>query len=306
MTVAAMVTLFLIGMLTMAFTPVAMAHTEESPFVTDLIAAQTIDVGDVSVWNDGEHLHVKYETIGDWVMQLTHLHVATTLEGIPQTKKSNPIPGQFEYIMSHDPPTTEYTYVIKLDGWEPDTELYIAAHADVCGPGEGEPTFAQGLLATVPLYTWPDAINVGTATVTIDGENLVVTFETINGWMMLDTHLYLDPTTPPTWPPPWVDFPYKHEGLGGVTTDTFVISLSSLGVGCDDILYISTHANLITYGPGGNPIYRHGWGDENPFDGWTKYFSVTIPCERVCETAWGNGQTFNRKNWAMYFTYTVQ
>ena len=304
MTVATMTMLFLVGMLAMAYSPVATAHTEADPFVTDLIAAQTIDAGDVSVWNDGTHLYVRFETTGDWAMRSTHLHVATALEGIPQTKKDSPKPGQFDYMTPHDPPVMEFTYMIELGGWVPDTELYIAAHAVVCGPGE-EPMFAQGLLTTVPLYTWPDAINVGTVTVAIVGENLVVTLETIDGWLMLDTHLYLNPTTPPTWPPPWVAFPYKHEGLGGVTTDQYVISLPSLGVGCDDTLYISTHANLVKDG-----LTRHGWGEQNPLEpypvGWKKYFSVTISCELVCETAWGNGQRFNRKNWAMYFTYTVQ
>lgn len=308
MAVATIIMVFLAAMLTMAFSPVTTAHTETDPFVTDLIAAQTMDAGDVSVWNDGERLYVKYETDGDWCLTKTHLHVATALADIPQTGKGSPIPGHFDYSMEHDPCSTEYTYVIDLNGWTPTTELYIAAHAVVCRPGEGEPMFVQGVLTTVPMYTWADAINVGTVTVAIEGENLVVTLETVDGWLMLDTHLYLDPTTPPTWPPPWADFPYKNEGLGGVTADDYSISLPSLGVGCDDTLYISTHANLVKYTEWG-AIYRDGWGDENPFDGWTKYFSVTIPCvppELVCETAWGFGQRFIRKNWAMYFTYTVQ
>ena len=32
----------------------------------------------------------------------------------------------------------------------------------------------------------------------------------------------------------------------------------------------------------------------------------SINCERVYETAWGDGDGFDGKNWATYFTYTVQ
>jgi len=306
MIVGAIITLFLVGVLTMAFSPLTTAHTEADPFVTDLIAGQTVDAGDVSVWNDGVHLYVKYETAGDWCLSTTNLDVATTLGEIPHTKKGLPIPGQFDYPMPHDPCTTEYTYEIDLNGWGPGTKLYIAAHAVVCEPGGG---FVQGVITTVPLWIWTEAFNRGTVTVAIEGENLVVTYETISGWLMLDTHLYLDPTTPPTYPPPYDSFPFKHEGLGGgagVTTDTYSISLPSLGVGCGDTLYISTHAYLRYNGTG---IYRHAWGQlEEPLDmsKWIKYFSVTIPCEYVCKTAWGKGLRFTRTSWAMYFTYTVQ
>lgn len=49
MIVAMMTMLFLVGLVAMAFGPFVTAHTEADPFVTDLIAAQTIDAGDVSV-----------------------------------------------------------------------------------------------------------------------------------------------------------------------------------------------------------------------------------------------------------------
>ncbi len=299
-----MTVLFLLGMFTMAISPLAKAHTEADPFVTDLIAAQHIDAGDVSVWNDGEHLFVTYETSGDWSLTETHLHVATNLADIPQ-KNGNPPPGQFEHSMDHDPPVTEYTYAIDLNGWGPSTELYIAAHADVCGPGVNGFIPAQGVLAVVPLYTWisPPSDPVGTVTASIVGDNLIVDFDiTFAGWVMLDTHLYVD-FAPPIYPPPYALFPYKHEGLGGVTTDSYTVSLTDLGAGCNDILYISAHA-YVSYPS--MSVYRDAWSELDPSNGWEKYFSITIPCMYVCETAWGNGLGFPGKNWAMYFTYTVQ
>lgn len=136
-------------------------------------------------------------------------------------------------------------------------------------------TFVQGVLTTKPLWTWTDAINVGTATISIEGENLVVTLETVGGWLMFDTHLYVD-TAWPGWPFPFpLELFIGHEGLGGVTSDTFVVSLTSLGVGCNDVLYISAHAHVIT-----DPAERDAWAQDNPFEiGWKKYFSVIIPCE---------------------------
>ena len=38
----------------------------------------------------------------DWRILETHLHIATSLAGIPQTKTGNPIPGKFEYKGEHD------------------------------------------------------------------------------------------------------------------------------------------------------------------------------------------------------------
>jgi hypothetical protein len=107
-------------------------HTEELPFFTDLIADGrdlAIDVGDVLVWNDGDTLYVKYViTEAGWCLTETHLHVATILTDIPQ-KNGNPPPGQFDYKEEHEC-VPDYTYEIPLT-WDPNTELFIAAHAVV-------------------------------------------------------------------------------------------------------------------------------------------------------------------------------
>jgi hypothetical protein len=119
------------------FTPSAQAHTESEPFVTDLIAgggnpASEMNVGNISVWNDADYIYVQFNTYGDCYLTETHLAVGTMLDDIPQTKKGNPIPGQFEYFNeSHDAFETSYTYMIPLD-LDPDEEIFIAAHAVVC------------------------------------------------------------------------------------------------------------------------------------------------------------------------------
>jgi len=102
------------------------------PCTGNLIAGQYIVVGDVTVWYEDGCLYVRFTTTDDWYMDRTHLHVATSLEDIPQ-KNGNPRPGRFDYQTVHDPAVTEYTYEIPLDSldWDEDTVLYIAAHADV-------------------------------------------------------------------------------------------------------------------------------------------------------------------------------
>lgn len=102
------------------------AHTEDAPLVTPLFAGQTEDVGDVLVWNDADYLYVKFVTEDPWYMMETHVHVATSPDGIPQTKKGNPIPGQFQYGSMHGP-TLIRLYKIPLE-WSACTPLYIAAH----------------------------------------------------------------------------------------------------------------------------------------------------------------------------------
>jgi len=99
------------------------------------------------VWNDGTNLYVQYVTTGGWVLTETHLHVATSMEGIPQNN-GNPPPGQFDYASEYDPSegvTEPDPYVIPLadlgvaDPCDP-TMLYIAAHAVVAKLGETQTT----------------------------------------------------------------------------------------------------------------------------------------------------------------------
>ncbi len=98
----------------------------------DLLAGQDILVGTVTVWNDETNLYVKYTiTDPDWCLTETHMHVATTLEGIPQ-RNGNPVPGQFEYKGDHEC-EAEVSYTINLieKDWDCDELLYIATHAVV-------------------------------------------------------------------------------------------------------------------------------------------------------------------------------
>lgn len=114
----------------------------------DLLAGQNMDVGDVIVQRVGDILYVKYVITEDgWCLTETHLHVADSLGGIPQTKKGNPIPGQFDYKEEHGC-VTEYAYPpIDVSGLG--MTLYIAAHAAVIkliGEGCEPPQWASEVL----------------------------------------------------------------------------------------------------------------------------------------------------------------
>lgn len=159
--------------------PVA-AATEDDPFHTDLFAGQHIDVGDVLVWDDGNTLYVEYVINSPWVMTQSHLHIATSLVGIPQTKKGNPIPGQFEWGEYYAPPVDADTFNFDLsqEGWY-GAELHIAAHAVVIDtstcPYETETAWADGTdfpgknWATYFTYNTPCAEPSGSLYVTGTG-----------------------------------------------------------------------------------------------------------------------------------------
>lgn len=111
----------------------ALAATQADPFVTDLIAGNPKnngkDIGDVLVWDDGTNLFIKLliPDSSPWALGETHVAVASSYKGLPQTKKGNAIPGLFPFKTVHNPFVEAYTYKIPLPGYDP---LYIAVQAE--------------------------------------------------------------------------------------------------------------------------------------------------------------------------------
>lgn len=109
--------------------------------ITTLFAGQTIDAGTVRVSNDATNLYVEFTTANGWQLSETHLAIATSLAGIPQTKSGNPKVGNFPYKRTYSPTVTYDVYVFALDqlavslGLDRFTcgvsNLVIAAHAVV-------------------------------------------------------------------------------------------------------------------------------------------------------------------------------
>jgi hypothetical protein len=112
-----------------------------SPTVTTLYAGRTIDAGTVTVSNDSSNLYVAFSTKNGWQLTESHLAIALTLSGIPQTKSGNPKVGNFPYQRTYDPAVTSDVYVFSLDQLAVSlgldrftcgsTSLVIAAHAVV-------------------------------------------------------------------------------------------------------------------------------------------------------------------------------
>ncbi|ODS39880.1 MAG: hypothetical protein A7315_10280 [Candidatus Altiarchaeales archaeon WOR_SM1_79] len=136
----------------------------------------------------------------------------------------------------------------------------------------------------VPLLA-DQNITAGTVYVgAYDGENLTVCYVTMDGWEIIETHVYVG-AEPPT-KSALGKFGYKHEDPPNVTHDCYNIPLSEIDGLCSmgeetDTLFIAAHAELQKE-------------VECPPD-------VEPPCYRE-ETGWGNGTEIRPgKNWAMYF-----
>ncbi len=119
----------------------------------------------------------------------------------------------------------------------------------------------------------------GFITVSNDDENLFIAYETVDNWLINETHLYVGTTIPTNSAPG--KFPYKHEELGGVTTDTYEIPLEDLGVGPCDVVYIATHAELVK-----GETEKGGWAEGveiRPGKDWAMYFEYQVFCDNDSE-----------------------
>jgi len=309
----------------------AAAATESDPFVTDLLAGQNIDVGDVSVWNDDTNLYVKYETTGGWMMTETHLHIAMDETTIPQTTGGkngkgtvgNPIPGHFDYGDCYDPSVTEDTFTIDLDGWAPGTPLYIAAHAVVQKETimQEAPYYAttvdsywQGLRKngtpvlpgrSVPEYGLALDDPLSFFSLGFDG-NIVVEFACpIRNGDGNDVQI-LEVTYGTTYPSETADVSASQDGV--VWTPLGQADNTSQG---DPGLTVSEFdlgslscAKYIKVEDTTNPTPHRSNADAFDLEA---VVSLQDCIEIEEETAWGDGDRFTPKgNWATYFEYTVQ
>ena len=336
----------LVVVLALGLTLPAAAHTEDDPSVTDLIAGggnpkSAVDVGDVNVWNDGDNLYVKYVVdASGWCLTETHLHVATSMEAIPQ-KNGNPPPGQFDYKTEHDC-VTEYTYVIDLDEeWPPCTDLYIAAHADVQKLSDViTASFATGDGIDTVIFIAEDIDNPGypepygntpTASVVIEG-----TIAGYSGW-------------PTITGAQWISDSLANPGSANSwRLFTRIFSIPSNATNISGTLHIDSdnaEEAKINGSPAAGLVYGEVYGAFTDNQEWKtvlswpvgsylqpgdntlgvmvrNYYWVPTPGMwnytgliykmdyeyqlPFTETAWGAGVDFPGRNWATYFTYHVQ
>jgi hypothetical protein len=127
-------------------------------------------------------------------------------------------------------------------------------------------------------------INVGTIQVTQDEQYLCVSFQiTDSAWYIEETHLALA-ASPDLLPqtgsgnPQVGQFPYSHTGLHA-QSDLFCVDYAAAGYTASESIYVAAHAVVVRMSGG----------------------SVA-----QSETAWGEGDGFSGRNWAMYFDHTLE
>jgi len=273
------------------------AYVQAAPYVTDLLAGQTIKVGTVTVWTADGNLHVKYVTTAPWSMTQTHLYVGTKP---PKTAS----PGQFPYGNGSLSNVSEYEKVIPLSTWPGATSLYIAAHAVVSKPGS-TPTYVQGVIHTASLLAYLEGgqiVVVGQVIIAIEGTNFVVTIQTTDGWEMYSSTAFRM-----RMPDGQVTDYFVHAAPASPTQDTFSIPLSELeALGFKpDWNYEMGVAVFVRKLEG--EIYKYG--DTAPATCFGFYVPGTYPPSES-ETAWGWGplklsDIVRSNTWGWYFLYVL-
>ena len=289
-------------------------------------AATAVDVGDVLVWNDEEYLYVEYVTDG-WYISEVHLEVKTALGNIPQ-KNGNPIPGKFTYG-EKGLWTMDYEFDPIPLSWPADTQLYIAAHAkvweaasltsmsvvsapgvSVYGPSSSyHPVgdFVWGTsnpaVATWVHTSWPSIPGATWISTAYDNE-----FPRPDSWRW-----FRDTFNVPGYP--------KSGNIVAATSDNAEeVYLNGVLVGSDGEVqgpFIDNQEwqTILNYpiAPqmGSNTldfiVRNYAYGTDDPHVNPTGLiYKASVEYYAREETAWGAGTGFSGKNWATYFTYTVQ
>jgi hypothetical protein len=112
---------------------------EPNKIVVPLIAGRHTVIGDIEVWLDGDLLHIRYSTGGDWRLKQTHVAIGETVDDLPTNRPGCPKIGHFPWSDTLHPPVAQHEVVVDLvaEGLDDAAELVIAAHADVCSSTYG-------------------------------------------------------------------------------------------------------------------------------------------------------------------------
>jgi len=115
-------------------------ETAVYPYVTDIMAGQNIDVGDITVYWDVNNIYVKYTTTGLWHLTEYHVAVESTCDFSKYYgRNGNPAPGRFPYKDEFwDEPVQQVIVPIPWGGlWDAD-ELCLMAHCVVFNDADND------------------------------------------------------------------------------------------------------------------------------------------------------------------------
>lgn len=316
---------------------------DDPPIVTDLIAGQNHDAGDVTAWTEGTYLYVKLETQDGWEMYETHVHVATSVEEFPK-EGVNPSPGQFDHNEKHNPPVTDLTVRFDND-WGNEETLYIAAHAVVCRTVGGLDYVKNQL----PQMVTVEAVHSSALGYLKSYFKLMILSETnvggeYNGWCIdLDSimtdyykyNAYLYSSYDASLPDGLVEYPLNLPLINWILNQDFVGKESRCNgkftygdvqkaiweiiedddwngepVGpwdqCRiDEIVAAAYANGDGYVPSCGDYLAIILDPVIIEDGQLCIVKTKIPCSESCESAWSKGLDFPGGNWAMYLTYEI-
>lgn len=153
-----------------------------------------------------------------------------------------------------------------LSAWDGEASLETPAGSVQVGDQQ-----KAGIRSTRVNLRTEEETGAGAVSAAIEGENLHATYEAADEWVLVATYLYVG-TQPPTVTTPHL-FPYKHEDLGGVPVDDYLVPLAELELTPEDTLYIAACALLRRptgeYEEDGSPVHeeRIAWGEGIEFGG---------------------------------------
>lgn len=135
-----------------------------------LYAGQTWQVGVVRINNCLDKVGVEYllfDSVTDagWKLTETHLAIATTVKGIPQTKTGNPIPGAFPYSRTYENGVVSDMFCIdRQASWTTGSQLIVAAHAVVKKPATSHLEYGDFCISSGASTKLGDTVTPATAT----------------------------------------------------------------------------------------------------------------------------------------------
>jgi hypothetical protein len=280
-----------------------------TPLVTDLLAGQSIDAGNVTIYNTADSLYIFVETSGNWRLTSTKIYVGT-LAGMPQTSTGNPKVGQFPYKKNFNPSSTTSLTAISLANLP--ACYIVAVHVDLqevvngtivqtqTGWANGSPMpganwamYANYCTQACNPCVYPtttttlfagQTINVGTLSITNDAANLSINYQLSGGWYIREIHLYvgtlsLMPVNSQNVPVPG-QFPINQSYTTGVQSASFNVPL----VGLPSCYIIAAHASVYHVASDGSVDQTEtAWGFGDPFQN-TNRWGWTVPyCTAICQ-----------------------
>jgi hypothetical protein len=148
--------------------------------------------------------------------------------------------------------------------------------------------------STVSNFYAGQSTLAGTVTVENDSVNLYVTFNTIDGWQIQQTHLYVGALAGlpagPKGNPKIGNFPYSASHNPRVASYTYTIPLTDFAP--KECIIIAAHAEVVKFGEDGEVIQAEtAWGagkQITPGGSWASYFDYCI-CDDTKEVPGGSG-----------------